>query len=63
MADFVFLNSIDDNKKKDRTRIDFIGTGEVGGKAHSLIIADEIVSELNSKEKYPSLSLKHPLQF
>jgi len=60
MADFDFLNSIDDNKKKDRTRIDFIGTGEVGGKAHSLIIADEIVSELNSKEKYPSLSIDIP---
>lgn len=60
MADFDFLNSIDDNKKKTRDQIDFIGTGEVGGKAHSLIIADEIVSELNLKGKYSSFSIDIP---
>jgi len=60
MADFDFLGSMDDEKNKGRAQIDFIGSGEVGGKAHSLITADGIVSELNSKGKYSSFVIDIP---
>lgn len=60
MVDFDFLGSIDEDKKNGHAQIDFIGSGEVGGKAHSLIIADEIVSELNGKGKYPSFLIDIP---
>lgn len=60
MADFDFLGSLESDKKNGRAQIDYIGTGEVGGKAHSLIIADEIVSELNKKGKYPSMEIDIP---
>lgn len=60
MADFDFLASVDDNKNIKQAQTKFIGTGEVGGKAHSLKIAEEIVTELNSAGKYPALTVDIP---
>ncbi|MCG2760552.1 MAG: PEP/pyruvate-binding domain-containing protein [Candidatus Delongbacteria bacterium] len=59
MKEFDFIGSLDENPKKG-AQIEYIGFGEVGGKAHGLIIADEIVNKINSKGKYPSFIIDIP---
>ncbi len=57
--EFDFLSSVDPKAPK-KAFAEFIGSGEVGGKARSLIVADEIVKDLNSKKKYNDMEFDIP---
>ncbi|MBN2857139.1 MAG: hypothetical protein JXN63_01935 [Candidatus Delongbacteria bacterium] len=60
MKEFDFMASFDDAQNSVRSSIGFIGTGESGGKANSLIKADEIVKELNIKGGHSSFVIDIP---
>ncbi|MFA6652836.1 MAG: PEP/pyruvate-binding domain-containing protein [Candidatus Delongbacteria bacterium] len=58
MKEFDFLGSVGNG---DRTVSPlFIGSGEVGGKAHSLITAEEIVEEIKGAGKYSDMAVDIP---
>lgn len=60
MKEFDFMSSFDDDQDAKKSAIGFIGSGDSGGKANSLIKADEIVRELNIKGTYPSFVIDIP---
>jgi hypothetical protein len=57
--EFDFLSSVGGGSKKSGTP-SYIGFGEVGGKARSLIDAGKILEELNSLGKYPDFEIDIP---
>lgn len=58
MKEFDFLSSVGNGDKTVSPL--FIGSGEVGGKAHSLITAEEIVEEIKGTGKYSDMTVDIP---
>ncbi len=59
MADFDFLSSLGGDNSVI-SGVQFIGQGEAGGKANSLITAEEIVKDIRSKGRFTDFTLDIP---
>ena len=59
MADFDFLGSLG-GESSVLSGVQFIGQGEAGGKANSLITAEEIVKDIRSKGRFTDFTLDIP---
>jgi hypothetical protein len=59
MKDFDFLDSVA-GKANHEQAVKFIGGGKVGGKAQSLIVANDIVKELNGSGKFEQMKIDVP---
>ncbi len=60
MKEFDFLSSVGDNRKNDSPPVKLVGTGEPGGKAKGLLNAFDLVTELNKKGDFPSVTVEIP---
>lgn len=58
MKEYDFLESV--SKDDNSPTSSFIGSGETGGKAHSLITAEEIVNEIKQQGKYSDVTVDIP---